>query len=38
MEEEFVRTHQPTLVYVDEKNRIKRLKTPQETTAHSGLH
>lgn len=38
MEEELVRTYQPTLVYVDEKNRIKRLKANQEATAHSGLH
>lgn len=38
MEEEIVRTHQPTLVYVDEKNRIRRLKAPEQAAAHSGLH
>jgi aspartate 1-decarboxylase len=38
MEEELVRKHQPSLVYVDRDNRIKNMKAPARAIAHQGLH
>lgn len=38
MEEELVRSHQPTLVYVDRNNRIKDMKSPARAVAYQGLH
>jgi len=38
LEEELVRSHQPSLVYVDAQNRIKGTRNAVQISAHSGLH
>lgn len=38
LEEELVRDHKPSLVYVDSKNKIKNMKSPRYSEAITGLH